>query len=284
MTQNPPDLSVVTVVLNDRNGLIKTIDSINQQKLLSIEHIIVDGGSSDGSAEVAHEHSAIHIESKPDGGIYPAMHRGAIAAKGHFVIFCNAGDALFGETFLAEAVSQLRRSNSMWGFGPIIEQTQRGTYSWIGADEEATSNSIISRRSFVPFPSFIINRRFYSEIGPLTSEYRIAGDFELISKAAMRCLPVVFAQPIAIFSAGGISYTRADVAWKEEIRIRTDLLKLNFFGQLNEWFNYSLRFIKWRLGKVLDYLNKFYQKNGSWRDYRATAVPEIYRANLPKDL
>lgn len=284
MNQNPPDLSVVTVVLNDKNGLLKTIDSINQQKQLSIEHLIVDGGSSDGSAKAAHEHSSIYIESKPDGGIYPAMHRGATAANGEFIIFCNAGDALFGQTFLAEVISQLRRSNAMWGFGPIIEHTQRGTYSWIRADEKATSNSIIARKSFVPFPSFIINREFYSEIGPLTSEYRIAGDFELISKAAMRCLPTVFTQPIAIFSAGGISYTRADLAWKEEVCIRTDLLNLNLYEQLGQWFKYIIRITKWRLGKFLDYLNRFYDNGGSWRDHRATTVPEIYMAFLSKDL
>ena len=120
MARIRPDLSVVTVVLNDKKGLEKAISSVRRQTGLEIEHIIVDGGSNDGSADIAALHSTISIESKPDGGIYPAMQRGASAATGEFLIFCNSGDALFGESYVAEAVSKLQGSVSFWGVGPII--------------------------------------------------------------------------------------------------------------------------------------------------------------------
>lgn len=284
MSPNEPDLSIITVVLNDIKGLLRAIDSIKRQSGLTIEHIIVDGGSTDGSAQVAKENSSVSIESKPDGGIYPAMHRGALAASGEFIIFCNAGDEIFGETYLADAISQLRDEKMGWGFGPILEHTQRGTFAWVSADLDATSDSIISRRSFVPFPSFIAKRSLYLEIGPLTSHYKIAGDFELISKFALKFSPTIFTQPIALFSAGGVSYTRANLAWREEIRVRASLLEFSKAHLINEWFKYGLRLAQWRLGKLLDFLERFSPWDESWRDKRALQVPDSYKKFLPKKM
>lgn len=283
MARNRPDLSVVTVVLNDKSGLEKAISSVRQQTGLEIEHIIVDGGSHDGSADIAALHSTVSIESRPDGGIYPAMQRGATAASGEFLIFCNSGDALFGDSYLAEAVRKLKGSVSSWGFGPIIEHTERGTFSWVPCDPSPSAESILSRKSFVPFPSFIIKRDFFDEIGIFSKKYKIAGDFELISKAALRSLPVVFESPIAIFSAGGISYTSADRAWREEIAIRKDLLQLSQFQLFKEWRKYTFRFVKWKLGKFLDSLETLIHfKKTSWRDSRATPVPSEFCKFLPK--
>lgn len=283
MAQNRPDLSVVTVVLNDKMGLEKAIKSVSQQSGLHIEHIIVDGGSTDGSADVAAFHSTICIESKPDGGIYPAMQRGASAASGEFLIFCNAGDVLLGETYLAQAVRKLQGSDSLWGFGPIIEQTERGTFSWVACNPSPSMESILSRKNFVPFPSFVIRRDYFDEVGPFSNKYKIAGDFELISKAALGSLPVVFDSPISIFSAGGISYTSADRAWREEIAIREDLLKLTPCQVLMEWRKYTFRFLKWKLGKFFDFLETRALRNkGSWRDSRATSVPSEFKKFLPE--
>jgi glycosyltransferase involved in cell wall biosynthesis len=284
MSINLPDLSVITVVLNDKEGLLRAIDSVNRQSGLKVEHVIVDGGSTDGSARIALKNSSVFIESKQDGGIYPAMHRGALAANGEFMIFCNAGDGIFGEHFLAEAISQLRSRNAPWGFGPIVEHTERGTFSWVSADLAATPESIIARKSFVPFPSFIVNRAAYHAAGPLTPNYKIAGDFELICKLALLSSPLVFENPIALFSAGGISYTRANLAWREEIRIRNSLLDLNSTHKILEWFKYGMRVTKWRIGKILDLFERFAPWNKSWRDRRATQVPEVYRIFLPKNL
>ena len=285
MKETPPDLSVVTVVLNDNAGLQRAIHSVEQQLGLKIEHIIVDGGSSDGSAQIAALNSSLQIESKPDGGIYAAMHRGALVATGEFLMFCNSGDALLGKRFLAEAIAQLRTSKENWGFGPIVERTQRNTFTWVPADKTASADSIIARRTFVPFPSFIIKRNHYHQIGPLTSNYKIAGDFELICKVAMNSAPVIFSCPVAIFYAGGISYVRADLAWREEIAIRKELLHLGLMQLSRQQFKYFVRFLKWQIGKLLDvFQSVFLSTKRSWRDVRALKVPEIYKDFLPKDV
>jgi glycosyltransferase involved in cell wall biosynthesis len=239
--------------------------------------LIVDGGSSDGSADLASQYSSVPIVSKPDGGIYPAMQRGAMCASGEFLIFCNAGDILFGENYFAEAVLQLRREKSLWGFGPIIEHTERKTYAWVSVPTHADPKLIVARKIFVPFPSFVINRNLFSHLGGLTDEFEIAGDFELICKTANFSMPSIFSDPIAIFVAGGISYTKADVAWKEEIAIRVKLFDLSFLARCHQWFNFLIRFTKWKIGKFLDFIQKLSPFKGhSWREHRVVPVPSVY--------
>ena len=271
------ELSIITVVLNDYAGLSKTIASVTGQKFLKVEHVVVDGGSNDGSAELAEKFSSVTIESKPDGGIYPAMQRGAIAASGEYLIFCNAGDVIFGENFLADALVQLRSDHSLWGFGPIIEHTERNTFAWVSAPEETDSKSIISRKTFVPFPSFIIDRNLYLRLGGLTDQYKIAGDFELICKAAIVSNPSIFRDPIALFSAGGVSYLQADKGWKEEIAIRISLFNLGFSARCEQWIKYLIRFARWKTGKLLDFVQSYSPIKGlSWREYRTKEVPSAY--------
>ena len=281
MAPNTADISVITVVLNDRNGLKRTIASIQRQQSVMIEHLIVDGGSTDGSAELASQFSSVVIPSKQDGGIYPAMQRGAALASGDYLIFCNAGDTIFGENFLAEALAQLRKEKSLWGFGPIIEHTERNTYAWVSTPAKTDSKSIVSRKIFVPFPSFVIDRNLYLRLGGLTDQYKIAGDFELICKAAKFLPPSIFRNPISMFAAGGISYLKADKAWREEIKIRTKLFELDFLARCKQWVKFFTRFAKWKIGKFLDSVQSLSPIRGlSWREFRAEEVPNIYKKFL----
>lgn len=277
MSIRPSDLSVVTIVLNDNLGLTRSINSVQRQKALTIEHLIVDGGSTDGSDLIAEQNSDVNISSEPDGGIYPAMQRGAMCASGDYILFCNSGDMIYGDMYLANAVNQLRMEGSSWGFGPIIEKTNRDTHAWVPASKNNDANSIISRETFVPFPSFIINRELFNELGGLTFKYKIAGDFELICKASLTSKPTIFEEPIALFSAGGISYTNADLAWREEIAIRKNLLNLNSKSIFLEWIKYCIKVCKWRIGKFIDLTQKiFFNGKVSWRDFRAVAVPDKF--------
>ena len=277
MAQVRCDLSIVTVVLNDKVGLEKTIKSVQNQESIQIEHIIVDGGSADGSASLAARHSSIPLESKKDGGIYPAMQRGADVATGKYILFCNAGDLIFGREYLAHSLAILKKVDGQWGYGPIIEYTERDTYAWVPASVAPTSETIIARKDFVPFPSFIIKHELLQQLGGFSRKYKIAGDFELICKAARASDPVVFSEPIALFAAGGISYTQADLAWREEISIRREILQLNQSQMLKESIKYFSRLTRWRIGKVLDKIQERSLKSTiSWRDRRAHKVPEEY--------
>lgn len=100
-------LSIITVNLNNKSGLQKTIDSVVSQTFKDFEWIVIDGGSTDGSKELIEQyvdHFSYWV-SEPDKGIYNAMNKGIKVAKGEYLQFLNSGDWLCDETALERCFS-----------------------------------------------------------------------------------------------------------------------------------------------------------------------------------
>lgn len=104
MKDTPPRFSIVTINLNNRAGLEKTIQSVIKQECTDYEYIIIDGGSSDGSAEVIREYQGAlsYWASERDTGIYNAMNKGLKQAHGEYVCFLNSGDCFYSSQVLAD--------------------------------------------------------------------------------------------------------------------------------------------------------------------------------------
>jgi glycosyltransferase involved in cell wall biosynthesis len=106
-------VSVITVVRNDRPGLRTTAESVLAQSFRPMEWLIIDGASTDGTADDAQSFQnvseiRVSVVSEPDRGIYDAMNRGLSMAKFPWVIFMNAGDRFVGPESLDEAASLFR--------------------------------------------------------------------------------------------------------------------------------------------------------------------------------
>ncbi len=101
--------SIITVNYNNKEGLRKTIESVIHQSFRDFEYIIIDGGSTDGSADVLKEYDALvdYWVSEPDKGIYNAMNKGIAQAKGDYLNFMNSGDCFY-ETDILEKVSNYK--------------------------------------------------------------------------------------------------------------------------------------------------------------------------------
>lgn len=111
------ELSIITINLNNLEGLRKTVESVLSQTWKDFEWIIIDGGSSDGSKELIVENEA-HFSywcSEPDKGIYNAMNKGAEKATGQYLLFLNSGDVLFDNTVLERVHSMGIQSDIVTG-------------------------------------------------------------------------------------------------------------------------------------------------------------------------
>lgn len=95
-------ISVITINRNDREGLWRTILSVAGQTIRPHEFIVIDGASTDGSADLLDEFSGdiTYGVSEPDKGIYNAMNKGIAAATGDYCIFMNAGDTFCGQSVI----------------------------------------------------------------------------------------------------------------------------------------------------------------------------------------
>lgn len=89
-------ISIITVNLNNYEGLERTIKSVEAQTYKDFEWIVVDGGSTDGSRELIEEHASRIAKwvSEPDNGIYNAMNKGTRMSTGDYLLFLNSGDSL----------------------------------------------------------------------------------------------------------------------------------------------------------------------------------------------
>ncbi len=100
-----PKFSIITINYNDKDGLQKTVGSVVGQTFRDFEFLVIDGNSSDGSKEVIASFAdrIDYALSEPDKGVYNAMNKGIVAAKGTFVIFMNSGDLFHNESVLERA-------------------------------------------------------------------------------------------------------------------------------------------------------------------------------------
>jgi len=87
-------VSIITAVLNARETVRETVESILEQAFESIEYIIVDGGSTDGTLEVIEEcrDARTQIMSEPDQGVYDALNKGIQRSSGDIIGILQAGD------------------------------------------------------------------------------------------------------------------------------------------------------------------------------------------------
>lgn len=119
-------LSIITVNLNNRNGLQRTIDSVVSQTFTDYEWIVIDGGSTDGSRELIEQYQD-HFSywcSEPDKGIYNAMNKGIAHAKGEWLQFLNSGDWLYENTTLEKVFSKEYTADVLYGDSLYISKVK----------------------------------------------------------------------------------------------------------------------------------------------------------------
>ena len=127
---SPPLLSIITVTLNNANGLERTIKSVAAQGMKSFELIIIDGGSADGTSDLIKKYQDVISAwiSEPDHGIYDAMNKGMALARGHYLNFLNAGDVYYNDSTLEMALMSepARSSDFIYGHMVIRESLEKG--------------------------------------------------------------------------------------------------------------------------------------------------------------
>lgn len=120
-------VSVITVVYNDLNNIRTTMESYFSQKDVEKEYIVIDGGSTDGTAEVIKEYAA-QIDfwvSESDNGIYDAMNKGILHSTGDWVSILNSGDVYVSDHSLSDAINMAKDRELDVIFGNSIEKDQR---------------------------------------------------------------------------------------------------------------------------------------------------------------
>ena len=240
-------ISIITIHFNHFGGLKRTVDSIrNQSDRESFEWIVIDGGSTDGSADYLHGlgNNIDCLISEKDGGIYDAMNKGIRKSSGRYLWFVNAGDTIHDSKVvenLVGAVSGFSSKNQ-----GMLPDVIFGDTMFVEPDGKEVG--LISRLKPQPFPSrlhggsfrfgmnvchqsLLVNRDLVVEYDV---NYRLAADVDWIIGVLKRMkgqsMRVEFV--VSDFELGGSSYQHTKKAWNERYDVLSKHYGLipNFFA------------------------------------------------------
>lgn len=169
-------LSIITVNLNNAEGLAKTVESVRKQTFGDYEFIVVDGGSTDASLEVIKQNTDIitHWLSETDSGIYNAMNKGVKLANGEYCQFLNSGDELIAEDTLSTVFALSGEVDIAYGNDIAVEPD--GSKRKREFASELTFLTIF--RYILPHQSSFIKRELFYKFGFYNENHRIVSDWE----------------------------------------------------------------------------------------------------------
>lgn len=218
-----PQLSIITINLNNANGLEKTIQSITHQILNDFEYILIDGGSKDGSIDVIkkYEDAITHWLSEPDTGIYNAMNKGIKKASGEYCLFLNSGDCFFDNNALAgfaeaglyrdiiygNCAFQLHKNVKIQKFPAEL------TFYWLFSQ-------------YLPHSSTLIRRTLFKRIGLYNEGLKIVSDWEffLLAIGKYNASTCYVDKVISTVEGGGLSsaFEYRELVENERMKVMQD--------------------------------------------------------------
>ena len=217
------DVSVVTVCFNPleagrREVFRKNLDSVQAQEGVSLEHLIIDGASTDGTLEWLSAYQGtrhdIRILSQPDSGIYEAMNRGIALARGKYVIFLNSDDYFHDPRGMAVSTSRLEELGCEFSFAPVRFSDSSIRHNPQLAPQRRLYRFLISW--CFSHQTMLTSRTLLRRIDGFDTSYKSAADYDLllrmIAAGAKGCfVPLTF----ATFSTGGFSEQNFDCSTGE---------------------------------------------------------------------
>jgi glycosyltransferase involved in cell wall biosynthesis len=218
-------ISIITVVLNRKELLEKTIESIISQSNNNFEIVIIDGGSTDGTIEIIKKYSdnISYWISEPDKGIYDAMNKGLKSATGDFVWFLNAGDEIYSDDTLQKIVSLNVLPDVFYGDVEYIDENRKelGTRILKKPPDNFSWRSLL-KGMVVSHQSFIIKKEKSEFYNP---DYKYCADIDWMINSMKNCEDVYNTKMIlSKFLTGGYSKRNIIKSNKERYRI----LRKNF--------------------------------------------------------
>ena len=255
-------VSIITAVFNRKDTIQNCIHSIQSQKYPDIEHVIVDGGSTDGTIEAVKSSSYTGglFLSEPDNGLYDAINKGIRISSGSVIGLLHSDDVFSSETVISQVVSEFS--------DPYLDAVYADAIFF----KSSNPNKIIRRYrsdrfSLKTLPwgwmpahtTIFFHRRVFERFGVYNNDYKIASDMDFIARVfnskdfKSKYIPRIWVNmSIGGVSTGGIRNTI--ILNKEVLRaLRDNGIQTNIIKLLSK---YPL--------KIFEYSQLFYEIKSSY--------------------
>jgi glycosyltransferase involved in cell wall biosynthesis len=199
-----PLVTVVTAVFNGQPHVAGCLESVLMQDYPNIEHIILDGGSSDGTVQVlrGYDNRLAFWKSEPDKGVYDAWNKGLREARGEWICFLGIDDELLPgaiSAYMALAAecptAEYLSSRVKWVHSSGYVRTIGEPWSW----------RKFSRFMCTAHVGSMHRRRMYDRLGIYDTSYRSAADYELLLRARHQLIAAYLPRTTVLMRAGGVS-------------------------------------------------------------------------------
>lgn len=245
-------LSIITICFNDKEGLQRTLESVKIQTCKNFQYIVIDGASSDGTVDILTEYADVidYSISEKDSGIYNAMNKGILLAKGKYCLFLNAGDSLYAATTIERVLPLLDGTDFVSGH-TFCTFPNGKTKVW-----KAVSNATIYLMSIysLSHQATFINTQLLRQ-RPYREDLRIVSDWEqmfyeiILKDRTYKCINLY----ICNFAQGGVSSfcPQKREAEREKVlkeyfseRVYQDLVHPNLLVRISVLADYGSRYYK----------------------------------------
>jgi GT2 family glycosyltransferase len=258
-------LAIVTICFNNLQELKRTIQSVDEQKLLPFEHIIIDGST---TTEIQDHLKSSNIPayrkwtSEPDEGISDAFNKGIRIATGAIIHILNSGDLYYDKHTTQRVLNTFESDTSIkWTHGQYVQEMGG---NWIVTGKQFDRKELYRGMHKVGHPTMFLKKELYDQHGLFDISLKYAMDYDLlvrISQEKFKYIP----EPLIIFTPGGLSNQQRIKAFNE-------------IGAIyKRYFKPSFEFYYWRYRMLL-----FYQLVDTWLGSKLLALK--HQKNLAKGL
>jgi putative colanic acid biosynthesis glycosyltransferase len=237
-------ISIVTINLNNAEGLEKTINSVRQQTRKDYEFIIIDGNSVDNSQRTAQNNKDIinFFISEPDKGIYDAMNKGLNQAHGDFVVFLNSGDTFYDETILDYVINNITLLDKVYFGSTKIFYDEHNFYLYPQPNGDV--NYIIKfLKYYKPCHQAVFFPRIFYSQNNYDIQYTIFSDLDY-KIGAMKRYGYIFLNKVVVdFLQGGFSSVNSFEKVKKMNREYIDIYKKNGVYSIRMHFRFFISLV-----------------------------------------
>jgi Glycosyltransferases, probably involved in cell wall biogenesis len=190
-------ISIITPCLNRASYVEEAVRSVINQGYPRVEHIVVDGGSSDDTLGILYRYPHLHVLSEPDSGLYDAINKGVRIARGEVIGLLNSDDCYSENCF--EEIGDLFAENSqldmVYGNAVVFGIGNGDTVRIIERHDNEFLNALTLRNAILSIPIInarFIRRRVYEKVGLFDTQYEMAADRDFLIRAALSGLKCAY--------------------------------------------------------------------------------------------
>ena len=230
-------ISIITISFNSAKTIEATLNSVLNQTYKNIQHIIIDGNSSDQSVQICKKFAHVSkIISEEDSGVYNAFNKGLEIANGDVVGFLNSDDTFYNNNSLQTIVDGFKKGiDAVHGNLKFYNHKNKVVRNWISKPFEKGA----FKKGWMPaHPTFYCRKNIYNKYGNYNELFKIAGDFELMLRfiETKKIKTMFIDKNLVKMKAGGISnsgfISKIKILKEEFFAFDLNKISLNKFSYL----------------------------------------------------